>query len=44
VYGEWNAAQDARRSWTDAVAEASTRFDHAELIAAYDERWPERWR
>jgi 2-haloacid dehalogenase len=39
---EWNAAQDAGRSWSDAVAEASARFpDHAELIAAYDERWPE---
>jgi 2-haloacid dehalogenase len=39
---EWNAAQDAGRSWADAVAEASARFpDHAELIAAYDERWPE---
>jgi 2-haloacid dehalogenase len=39
---EWNAAQDAGRSWADAVAEATARFpDHAELIAAYDERWPE---
>ncbi|MGH8825816.1 MAG: HAD family hydrolase [Jiangellaceae bacterium] len=39
---EWNAAQDAGRSWADAVAEASARFpDHAELIAAYHERWPE---
>jgi 2-haloacid dehalogenase len=37
---EWNAAQDAGRSWADGVAEASARFpDHAELIAAYDERW-----
>ncbi len=36
----WNAAQDAGRSWADAVAEASAQFpDHAELIAAYDERW-----
>lgn len=39
---EWNAAQDAGRSWADAVAEATARFpDHAGLIAAYDERWPE---
>ena len=39
---EWNAAQDAGRSWADAVAEATARFpDHAELIAAYDERWSE---
>lgn len=39
---EWNAAQDAGRPWSEAVAEATARFpDHADLIAAYDERWPE---
>lgn len=37
---EWNAAQDAGRSWAEAVAELSTRHPkHAELIAAFDERW-----
>lgn len=37
---EWNAAQDAGRSWAEAVAETSARFpDQAELIAAYHERW-----
>jgi 2-haloacid dehalogenase len=37
---EWNAAQDAGRSWAEAVREASERFpEHAELVAAYDERW-----
>jgi len=37
---EWNAAQDAGRSWAEAVQEASERFpEHAELVAAYDERW-----
>ncbi|MGH3924301.1 MAG: HAD family hydrolase, partial [Pseudonocardiaceae bacterium] len=35
-------AQDAGRSWADAVSEATARFpDHAELIAAYHERWDE---
>ncbi len=39
---EWNAAQDAGRSWDEAVAEASARFpDQAHLIRAYHERWPE---
>jgi 2-haloacid dehalogenase len=39
---EWNAAQDAGRSWAEAVREASERFpEHAELVAAYDERWLE---
>ncbi len=38
----WNAAQDAGRSWSAAVAELSSRFpEHEELIRAYDERWPE---
>ncbi|WP_116948574.1 HAD family hydrolase [Jiangella endophytica] len=37
---EWNAAQDAGRTWAAAVAELSARFpEHAELIAAYDARW-----
>ena len=37
---EWNAEQDAGRSWAEGVAEASARFpEHAELVAAYDERW-----
>ena len=39
---EWNAAQDAGRPWSDAVAQLTERFpEHAELIRAYDERWPE---
>ncbi|HZC27740.1 MAG TPA: HAD family hydrolase, partial [Actinopolymorphaceae bacterium] len=39
---EWNAAQDAGRSWAEAVAELTARFpDHADLIRAFDERWPE---
>ncbi|WP_053202952.1 HAD family hydrolase [Jiangella muralis] len=39
---EWNTAQDAGRSWADAVAELSARHpEHAELIAAYDSRWIE---
>jgi 2-haloacid dehalogenase len=39
---EWNAAQDAGRSWSEAVAELSARFpEHAPLIRAFDERWPE---
>ncbi len=37
---EWNAEQDAGRSWAEGVAVASARFpEHAELVAAYDERW-----
>ncbi|SEE94949.1 HAD family hydrolase [Jiangella alba] len=39
---EWNTAQDAGRSWADAVAELTARHpEHAELIAAYDTRWIE---
>jgi 2-haloacid dehalogenase len=39
---EWNAAQDAGRSWAEGVAELTGRFpEHAELIRAYDERWAE---
>ncbi len=39
---EWNAAQDAGRSWADAVAEAKARHpEHGELIEAYAARWPE---
>ncbi|TDC49318.1 HAD family phosphatase [Jiangella ureilytica] len=38
----WNAEQDAGRTWADAVASLSASFpEHAELIAAYDERWIE---
>ncbi|HSJ60163.1 MAG TPA: HAD family phosphatase [Jiangellaceae bacterium] len=37
---EWNAAQDAGRAWSVAVAELARQFpDRAELIRAYDERW-----
>lgn len=37
---EWNLAQDAGRTWAEAVAELTDRFpEQAELIAAYDERW-----
>ena len=37
---EWNAAQDAGRAWSVAVAELTRQFpDRAELIRAYDERW-----
>lgn len=39
---EWNAAQDAGRTWAEGVAELTSRFpEHAELIRAYDERWAE---
>lgn len=39
---EWNAAQDAGRSWAEAVAVLTQRFpEHAELIHAYDTRWIE---
>ena len=39
---EWNARQDAGRTWDDAVAELTVRYPvHAELIAAFDERWSE---
>jgi 2-haloacid dehalogenase len=39
---EWNGEQDAGRTWAEAV-ELLTRQhpEHAELIAAYAERWPE---
>ncbi|MEQ4209576.1 HAD family phosphatase [Actinopolymorpha sp. B17G11] len=38
----WNAEQDAGRTWAAAVEELTARFpDHAKLIRAYDERWPE---
>jgi 2-haloacid dehalogenase len=38
----WNAEQDRGRTWAEAVAEATARHpEHAELIAAYAERWPE---
>jgi 2-haloacid dehalogenase len=39
---EWNLQQDAGRTWDDAV-EALTRQhpEHAELIAAYRDRWTE---
>ncbi len=37
---DWNARQDAGRSWAEAVATLSAQHPHhAELIAAYDERW-----
>lgn len=40
--GEWNAAQDAGRTWDEAVRERTAQFPgHAELIAAYHHRWPE---
>ncbi|TDE07356.1 HAD family hydrolase [Jiangella asiatica] len=39
---EWNAQQDAGRTWADAVATLTDRFpEHSELIAAYDTRWIE---
>ena len=39
---DWNAAQDAGRTWAEAVAEATARHpDQAPLIRAYAERWPE---
>ncbi|MEX1037850.1 MAG: HAD family phosphatase [Acidimicrobiia bacterium] len=39
---EWNAAQDAGRSWGEATSELSRSFpEYSELIAAYDERWEE---
>jgi 2-haloacid dehalogenase len=38
----WNAQQDAERSWREAVETLTRRHpEHRELIAAYDERWPE---
>lgn len=39
---EWNAAQDAGRTWADATSELSARFpEHTALIHAYAERWEE---
>lgn len=39
---EWNAEQDAGRSFADAVAEATARHpEHAVWIRAFAERWPE---
>lgn len=39
---EWNAAQDAGRSWDEAVEEAIGRHpDQADRIRAYRDRWPE---
>ena len=39
---EWNLQQDAGRSWDDAVAVLSRAHpEHASLIAAYRDRWPE---
>jgi len=41
----WNERQDAGRPWRDAVAELIARHpDHAELIAAYHQRWAEMLR
>ena len=39
---DWNMEQDRGRSFAEAVREATLRHpDHAEAIAAYDERWHE---
>jgi 2-haloacid dehalogenase len=39
---EWNAQQDAGRTWRDAVdALVAIHPDWRDLIVAYDERWPE---
>lgn len=39
---EWNLELDAGRGYADGVAELVDRFpDQADLIRAYDERWPE---
>jgi 2-haloacid dehalogenase len=39
---EWNGQQDAGRSWEDAVALLTAQHpDHADLIAAYYDRWEE---
>jgi 2-haloacid dehalogenase len=39
---EWNLAQDAGRSWDDAVESLSRQHpEHAGLIAAYRDRWEE---
>jgi 2-haloacid dehalogenase len=39
---EWNAAQDAGRSWAEAVEVLAAEFpDQRALIEAYHRRWPE---
>jgi 2-haloacid dehalogenase len=39
---EWNGEQDAGRTWADAVASLTREHpEHATLIAAYADRWPE---
>jgi 2-haloacid dehalogenase len=39
---EWNLAQDAGRSWAEAVEELAARHpEHRERIEAYWHRWPE---
>lgn len=39
-FSTWNQAQDAGRSWADAIAEASSIYpDHADLIARFDKEW-----
>ena len=39
---EWNERQDAGRPWREAVADLAARHpDHAAMISAYHERWPE---
>ena len=39
---DWNAEQDAGRSWRDAVELLAREHpEHRDLIAAYDERWVE---
>jgi 2-haloacid dehalogenase len=42
VTPDWNARQDAGRSWDEATAEAiASHPEHAALIRAYRERWEE---
>jgi 2-haloacid dehalogenase len=39
---EWNAEQDAGRTWAEAVEVLTAEFpDHRDLIDAYHSRWPE---
>lgn len=39
---QWNERQDAGRPWREAVADLIARHpDHAAMITAYHERWPE---
>jgi 2-haloacid dehalogenase len=41
-HGQWNEQQDAGRPFAEAIAERSASFpEHAPLIKAYFERWPE---